>query len=355
MTKTNSTPDLKKIQKALPSEILWLASTRDEDVPDSALVMDPKQPQLPQSHGKTGGHLTAQLLEALRHQRIVKSDPLTWASWCTRIQQGLQQHSDYHDSLPQLSSSRYHNVHKEPAEWIPINNNTKGTKRAVLIGVQYTALTCTTQNGTTGVHSAPLTACHANLRAVQDYLISVAGFSKSNITLLIDEPGHEYFPKRHNVLASIRRLASQSRAGDVAYVHFIGHGGLVSSPKGPDKFEPCLLPSDFDTKGTISSTDWMATLLQNMPAQTRVRVCMDVVHGGSIVRLPYVYQPDSGKSDMIYDPAFDVVAILGLALVGAVIAAENGDVTGEETVEEGCMEGCDCCCDGLLEDGCTLL
>ena len=95
----------------------------------------------------------------------------------------------------------------------------EGTKRAVLIGINYTG-----QQG-------ELRGCHNDVRNIKEYLIRVQGFKESDMLILMDD-GKHHPPTKKNIEQAFVRITQYSQAGDCVFVHYSGHGGRVRDYSG---------------------------------------------------------------------------------------------------------------------------
>jgi hypothetical protein len=66
-----------------------------------------------------------------------------------------------------------------------------------------------------------------------EYIKDVWGFEESNITFLMDD-GQNPDPTMENILNAFKQLVSDSEPGDVAFVHYSGHGGKVRDDNGDE-------------------------------------------------------------------------------------------------------------------------
>lgn len=87
---------------------------------------------------------------------------------------------------------------------------------------------------------------------------------------------------------------------------------------------------------------------------------MDFCHGGSVIRLPYLYNTGDTNTQMYYDGSFDFSALIGLAIIGGVLvrvvtSGDGGHATGGGGGGDGTSDGgddcCgdDCCCEAFFE------
>lgn len=125
-----------------------------------------------------------------------------------QVLKGMRQvlRSGNYSQIPQLTSSRPLDMGQRFYIVPPYH---QGTKRAVLIGINYTG-----QNG-------ELSGCHNDCLNMKDYIKNVWGFSEANITMLMDD-GYHKSPTRYNILKAYKKVAAASKSGDAAFCHYSG-------------------------------------------------------------------------------------------------------------------------------------
>ncbi len=117
--------------------------------------------------------------------------------------------------IPQLSAS--HNIDIDSKfEIVPGAENFIGTKRAVLVGINYV-----------GQKNA-LSGCHNDVYNMKRYLMNAHGFEEEHIVELIDDGKHDdKKPTKANILSALRQIVVESKPGDCVFFHYAGHGGRV--------------------------------------------------------------------------------------------------------------------------------
>ena len=98
----------------------------------------------------------------------------------------------------------------------------RGVRRAVLIGINYTG-----QQGA-------LRGCHNDVKNIKEYLIKAQGFKESDMLILMDD-GQHHPPTKKNIEQAFVRITQYSKAGDVVFVHYSGHGSRVRDTSGKTK------------------------------------------------------------------------------------------------------------------------
>ena len=174
---------------------------------------------------RPGGACTSALLNILwaekahRHQKrrqqqeeTPKGDGsvLTYQQLLVRLRENLAKSG--FDQVPQLTSSRPLDCGETPFELQQGGGSGGGTKRALLVGINYR-----NQRG-------QLRGCVNDVRNMKRYLVEAAGFDEHHILVLVDELNnnssdpassqHQHHqPTRQTIIAALRRLVRHSQAG----------------------------------------------------------------------------------------------------------------------------------------------
>lgn len=161
------------------------------------------------------------------------------------------------------------------------------TKRAVLIGINYTTSA-----------SLQLFGCVNDAVNMRTLLVNCFGFSESNITLMTDDskvttnPLH--IPTAANILRELQNLTTGLVAGDLAVLHYSGHGLRYTdtSRDEADGRDEAILSKD--SKAILD--DVLRVLVDRAAATgVRLRMFFDSCHSGTVLDLPY-YLSDSGSA-----------------------------------------------------------
>jgi len=307
-----------RAELAIPASICMISGCADQQL--SADVNNVGQFKLPDPAGKAGGACTSALLQVLyKDQKAAAQDEESGMSWVTvlrKMREALLE-MDF-DQIPQLTSSRMIEV-EEDMYVVPPDFD--GTKRAVLIGINYTG-----QQG-------ELSGCHNDVGNIMDYLINAEGFKEKNITVLMDD-NENIEPTRDNILAAYRQIVEQSEAGDVVFSHYSGHGGQMEDEDGDedDGFDETLCPVDYESAGQIVDDDLFQCFVRPMKAGVTVTCLMDCCHSGTVLDLPYKFTADGDHVQMERDEssmggmeAF-MGAMGGIGIVGAACAMSGIDM-----------------------------
>lgn len=150
-----------------------------------------------------------------------------------------------------------------------VNESGYGTKRAVLIGINYVG-----QQG-------QLSGCHNDVKNMKEYLMNVHGFEERNMTILMDD-GMHMNPTRANIMQAYRDLTRYSAPGDTVFIHYSGHGGRVRDTSGDedDGYDETLIPVDFQRSGQITDDELFRDLVKPMPKGVLMTSLMDCCHSG---------------------------------------------------------------------------
>ena len=242
--------------------------------------------QLPNPEGRRGGACTAALLEVL-YQGGKKTSSLSWVDLLNKMRQNLVDKG--YDQIPQLTSSDVIDVN----ELVEIVPNSYGTKRAVLIGINYTG-----QEG-------ELSGCHNDIKHVAQYLQKVHGFKKQDMTVLLDN-GKCEAPTFANIMMTLERVARESQPGDTVWLHYSGHGGRLPDDSGDeeDGTDETIIPLDFKRRGQIRDDDLLRYFVKPMKKGVTVTCIMDCCHSGTVLDLPYQFIGDGEHSAMEANQVF---------------------------------------------------
>jgi len=179
-----------------------------------------------------------------------------------------------------------------------IDNNTVSseykTKRALIVGINYP----NTRN--------ELTGCIEDAVDIYKMITKHYGFVDSNITLLIDQPHadaptvkYDQKPTKKRIIACLKELVSQTKPGDLLFVHYSGHGSQVRCKCGDENtnditpgMDDVIIPCDFGghSSGYITDDDLREHVVNVLPAGATLRAFFDCCCSGTALDLPYVYK-----------------------------------------------------------------
>ncbi|KIJ32114.1 hypothetical protein M422DRAFT_70673 [Sphaerobolus stellatus SS14] len=117
---------------------------------------------------------------------------------------------------------------------------------------------------------------------------------KYEVTLLLDN-GSGPEPNRNNIWAALKKMVSESKAGDRLFFHYSGHGGQVPNLDGSesDGFDEVLVPIGSSKrkaewlKDTVLQDDDLNKLVTSLPTESSLVALFDCCHSGTALDLPY--------------------------------------------------------------------
>jgi len=149
-------------------------------------------------------------------------------------------------------------------------------KRAFLVGINRYQIA-----------GADLRGCVNDVKDLSAALVEFHGFKKSDITVVTDLAA-----TKKAMQAGIKALIRDSKKGDVALVHYSGHGSHVPDDNGDesDGRDEILCPADLDWDDPLRD-DWLRTTLDGVKAGVNLTVIMDCCHSGTNTRA--ILPPDA--------------------------------------------------------------
>jgi len=258
------------IVKAIPGIFIMISGS--EDMQTSADVFNVGSFELPDAAGKAGGACTSTLLKVLNENTA--GHELTWIELLQQMRDVLEQKG--YDQIPQLSASRMIDGESR-YEIVPQKSiQMRKARRAVLIGINYVG-----QEG-------QLSGCHNDVENIKRYLIKEQGFMEKDMLILMDD-GKHHAPTRRNIIDAFTRITQYSEPGDIAFIHYSGHGGRIPDESGDedDGYDETLIPVDFKESGHIVDDEVFNILVKPMKRDVQVTLLMDCCHSGTACDLPY--------------------------------------------------------------------
>lgn len=142
-------------------------------------------------------------------------------------------------------------------------------KRALLIGINKYQIA-----------GADLRGCVNDVKSLSQALVDFFGFKKKDITVLTDGQA-----TKKAMQAGIKRIVKDSKKGDVAVIHYSGHGSNVPDDNGDeaDGRDEILCPTDLNWDDTLRD-DWLRTALDQVKPGVNLTVIMDCCHSGTNTR-----------------------------------------------------------------------
>jgi hypothetical protein len=220
----------------------------------------------------------------------------------TDFRHGLHFKKGHFDNEPELPVRK--NEKKEYKEIEPLHRTrdvsvARGTKRALLIGINYIG----SEN--------ELNGCINDVKNVKNLLTTKFGYKEENIRLLSDDQCDENKPTKQNILDNIGQFVGKTKPGDVLFIQYSAHGTQVpcqnhsqdSNPDTPGE-DDALCPLDFDSydgyDGFITNETLKEILVNKIPVGAKLRFFADCCHSGGILDLPFLYR--NGSQFMQLEP-----------------------------------------------------
>ncbi|KAL1221361.1 Metacaspase-8 [Cardamine amara subsp. amara] len=143
-------------------------------------------------------------------------------------------------------------------------------KKAVLIGINYP--------GT----SVELRGCVNDVRRMQKCLIERFGFSKDDITVLIDTDNSCIQPTGKNIRDELKKLIESGKSGDFLVFHYSGHGTRIPPETGigdSTGFDECITPCDMN----LIMDHEFKEMVAHVKKGCRLTIISDSCHSGGLI------------------------------------------------------------------------
>jgi hypothetical protein len=164
-------------------------------------------------------------------------------------------------------------------------------KRALLIGINHYQ-----------VPGADLRGCVNDVKNLREALIKLHGFKDADVTTLVDGAA-----TKKAMQAGITRLVRDSKKGDVAVLHYSGHGSHVPDDANLDEADgrdEILCPTDLDWEDPLRD-DWLRTAFDKIRAGVSFTVIMDCCHSGTNTRA--ILPPDAPVKERYLPSPWDLM------------------------------------------------
>ncbi|EPY21874.1 metacaspase 5 [Strigomonas culicis] len=157
---------------------------------------------------------------------------------------------------------------------------TGGKVRALFMGCNYTG------------QDAELSGCVNDVHQVLETMEEI-DFPIQECAVLVDDPTFPNVsdsPTLENMKKYMAWLVADAAAGDVLYLHYSGHGGRIEAQHDTkEAYDSCVVPVDYQTKGTILDDDLFLLLVKPLPAGVRLTCVFDCCHSASMLDLPFSF------------------------------------------------------------------
>jgi metacaspase-1 len=165
-------------------------------------------------------------------------------------------------------------------------------KRALLIGINRYQ-----------VPGADLRGCVNDVNNLRNALIQLYGFKSKDVVTLTDNAA-----TKKAMQAGIARLVRDSKKGDVAILHYSGHGSHVPDDANLDEADgrdEILCPTNLDWEDPLRD-DWLRTTLDKVRPGVSFTVIMDCCHSGTNTRA--ILPPDAPIKERYLPSPWDLMA-----------------------------------------------
>ena len=150
---------------------------------------------------------------------------------------------------------------------------------------------------------ADLRGCVNDVKDLSAALIDFHGFRKRDIAVLTDGAA-----TGKAIQAGITKLVRESKKGDVAVLHYSGHGSNVPDDNRDetDGRDEILCPTDLDWSKPLRD-DWLRTTLDDVRAGVSLTVIMDCCHSGTNTRA--ILPPDAPVKERYLPSPWGLAAV----------------------------------------------
>jgi metacaspase-1 len=188
-----------------------------------------------------------------------------------------------------------------------------GRKKALLIGINYF--------GT----KAELRGCINDVNNIHQFITTRYGFN--DIQILTDDPQSQKKPTRDNILAGFKWLCHDAQPGDSFFLHFSGHGAYQRDEHGDetDGNDETICPVDYERSGMITDDVMHTMLVDSLPKGSKLTAIFDCCHSGTMLDLPFTYQPDASGNEILVRSNTKEAIMAGFK---AFKALKSGDTVG---------------------------
>ena len=166
-------------------------------------------------------------------------------------------------------------------------------KRALLIGINKYL-----------IPGADLRGCVNDVLDLGAVLTEFGGFKKTDITTLVDTAA-----TKKAMMAAIKALVKASKKGDVALLHYSGHGSHVPDDEAnrdeADGRDEILCPTDLNWDDTLRD-DWLRQTFDQLRSGVQFTVIMDCCHSGTNTRA--IQPPDVKVKERYLPSPWDIAA-----------------------------------------------
>ncbi|KAJ7853691.1 caspase domain-containing protein [Mycena olivaceomarginata] len=171
----------------------------------------------------------------------------------------------------------------------PLRGTRPTKKKALLIGIGY-------QDSAAQIK---LHMPHEDVMRLRDFLIKAYGYSKENITVMLDKPG-ELQPTQKNIRQQAANLVAGAAPGDHFFFYYAGHSVQIPEDCRPeertelDGMDEAMVPSDGHTadhattrESCLVDNELKRLLVNPLPAEASFMAVLDTCHSASLLDLDH--------------------------------------------------------------------
>ncbi|KAJ7102912.1 caspase domain-containing protein [Mycena epipterygia] len=170
----------------------------------------------------------------------------------------------------------------------PARTTRPSMKKALLIGIEYRS----------SKSQVVLDLPHDDVLELKQFLIESYGYSKENITVMLDRPG-ELQPTLKNIRKEAANLVGGAAAGDHFFFYYAGHSGQVPELSTEEHTEldgkdEVMIPSDGHTandkvtrESCLVDNELKRLLVNPLPEGSTLMAVLDTCHSASLLDLDH--------------------------------------------------------------------
>jgi len=162
-----------------------------------------------------------------------------------------------------------------------------GRRKAVLIGVNYTAFPAGFSLEETKQAYGEIFGSHLDVQCMASFLTGHQGWPSESILIMTDDPltVPHLQPTRVNILRELAKLAEESQPGDQLFLQFSGHGDQIPDEDFDevDGMDEVIISSDAKI---ITDDEMHEVLIRKIPAGCHMSVVFDCCSSGTALDLP---------------------------------------------------------------------
>ncbi|KAI2626343.1 caspase domain-containing protein [Xylaria nigripes] len=200
--------------------------------------------------------------------------------------------------------------HGAPAGYTFQYSNCTGTRKALLIGINYIG------------QPAALAGCINDTKNLSAFLIERYHYKREDMIILTDDQTNPILqPTKANIIRALEWLVRGAKPNDALFLHYSGHGGQTADLDGDeeDGADEVIYPVDYKQAGHIVDDQLHHIVVKPLVAGVRLTAIFDSCHSGSVLDIPYIYS----TKGVLKEP--NLAAEAGQGLLRAITAYATGN------------------------------